>query len=58
VANSLNCFIKFKRAHRNGQRLAGALDGMKGAGELFKLTRLCKIQSFITKDGFTRGRRN
>src|SRR5207248_1004882 len=25
------------------------LDGMKGAGELFKLTRLCKIQSFITK---------
>ena len=25
------------------------LDGMKGAGELFKLTHLCKIQSFITK---------
>jgi hypothetical protein len=22
---------------------------MKGAGELFKLARLCKIQSFITK---------
>jgi len=49
VANSLNCFIKLNVHIGTASGWLERLDGMKGAGELFKLTRLCKIQSFITK---------
>jgi hypothetical protein len=45
----LPAFPELESATRDDQRLLQRLDGMKGASELFKLTRLCKIQSFITK---------